>query len=507
MSVPTNVRPKLLQLVEEHVTSLIQDSISVQRHTKRARLNQYPETTSSSTTNNSTSSNKTTSNTSSSSSSSNSNSYFKTRLHTADINLALQLKGCEKLYGYPTTMLNPSTTTGQQQLQTKVMLSDLLKEEVPLPPEEVSMKQHWLVIDGLHISELHHTNANTDGTTSFQSSNATTELVSSKHTSIIEPTYESSDVLLRIHQLQSGLLSEELKLYFLRVINTIEKECYTYYDRSEQDMILQQLQYDTGLQELVPFFVRYTQHAIYEHVRNHKMECCIIIVRLIRSLLLNPTLHLELHLHEILPSLITCVVTKSLNSNNNNTNNRSSSSNKNTNTSNEYNVRYEAAITLTICTFLFSNDYTTLKSRILRTLCQALDTTTIDDHHNNNNMNLSSRYGSIIAITLFGNRAIDAFLLPLLMDCWDVWEEELYKKYNNNSTTNNSNINISPELEMDIIMCQNALLNAVGTYIQHTTIEEHAQRFIDLGINDVLGGDRMMILSSDYETEYNMCFV
>jgi hypothetical protein len=37
--VPLSVRPKLLQYVEEHITSLIQDAVSIQRHTKRARLN------------------------------------------------------------------------------------------------------------------------------------------------------------------------------------------------------------------------------------------------------------------------------------------------------------------------------------------------------------------------------------------------------------------------------------------------------------------------------------
>jgi transcription initiation factor TFIID subunit 6 len=469
------VRPKLLQYVEEHITSLIQDAVSIQRHSKRARLN--PQVTSSSLL-----PPNEIAGAAGAAAAASTSGYFKTRLHAADINLALQLKGCEKLYG---NMMGPSQLSSNT---NKIMLSDLLKEEIPPPPEEVSMKQHWLVIDGSVPSKA---------TTSLLSSSDDTGMIQSATsgptttTIDLTNTYESSDVLLRIHQLQSGLLSEELKLYFLRVIHTLEQQNGTssYYDRYEQDKVLLQLQVDDGLQELVPFFIRYTQHAIYEHIQSNRIENCILIVRFIRSLLYNPSIHLELHLHEILPSLMTCVVAKSFG-----THLASSSSSISTinHMTTHYNLRNEAAITLAICTNLFSKDYTTLKSRILRTLCQALE---MDDDHN-----LSSRYGGIIAITLFGNRAIDAFIIPLVIDCWDVWEDELGK-------ISSSNRQSSELLEMEITMCQYAVLNSLSTYLQSATLEERSERLLHLNMNDILGDDRMILLTSDYNDEYNMCFV
>ena len=472
--IPLSVRPKLLQYVEEHITSLIQDAISMQRHSKRARLNpqlssllhsrEIPGAAAAAAA---------------------PSSYFKTRLHAADINLALQLKGCEKLYG---------TVGLSQQLSsnTKVMLSDVLKEDIPPPPEEVSMKQHWLVIDGSVPSKT---------TASLSSSSDDAGLIPAKtpgsnttttNSIDLTNTYESSDVLLRIHQLQSGLLSEELKLYFLQVIHTLEQQNGTssHYDRYEQDKVLLQLQTDDGLQELVPFFIRYTQHAIYEHIQSNRIENCILIVRFIRSLLYNPTIHLELHLHEILPSLMTCVVAKSFG-----TFVASSVSTINHLTT-HYNLRNEAAITLAICTNLFSKDYTTLKSRILRTLCQALE---MDDDHN-----LASRYGGIVAIALFGNRAIDAFIIPLVIDCWDVWADELGKI---SSSHRVSSRNSNELLEMEITMCQYAVLNSLSTYLQSTTLEERSERLLDLNMNDILGDECMILLSSEYNDEYNMCFV
>ena len=463
--VPLSVRPKLLQYVEEHITSLIQDAVSIQRHTKRARLN--PQVSSSLAADGPGSA--------AGAAASSRSGYFKTRLHAADINLALQLKGSEKLYGNIGLSihhhLNSSNTN-------KIMMADVLKDDVPLPPEEVSMSQHWLVIDGAApIRSTTSLSLSDDGAVVPSSTFAATTID-------LTNTYESSDVLLRINQLQSGLLSEELKLYFLRVIHILEPQIGTgsYYDRHEQDKVLLQLQVDDGLQELVPFFVRYTQHAIYEHIQSNQIENCILIVRFLRSLLYNPTLHLELHLHEILPSLMTCVVAKSFGS---------STTHHQIKSNHHYHLRNEAAMTLAICTNLFSKDYTTLKSRILRTLCQALE---MDDHHS-----LSSRYGGIVAITLFGNRAIDAFILPLIMDCWDAWEDEL--------RTTSSSSSESGLLEMEITMCQYAVLNSLGTFLRSATLDERAERLISLNMNDILGDDRMILLTSDYDDEYNMCFV
>jgi transcription initiation factor TFIID subunit 6 len=450
MSIPISARPTLLQLVEEHITSLIRDAVTVQRHCKRARLNpvHLPPLQDSHTSN-------------SSNPNTTSGNYFKTRLHAADINLALQWQGSEKLYGTVYPMLNT-----QVDPQTKVMLSDLLREDVPPPPEEVSMRQYWLVIDG---------NPTDIGQNQDVALVASGSLPERHSVGALEPTYESSEVILRVHQLQSGLLSEELKLYFLRVVTTIERGSATQYDRNQQDIVLHQLECDDGLQELVPFLVRYAQHSIYEQLASNT-EHSVVIVRLIRALFSNPTLHLELHLHELLPALMTCVVAQSLGEG-------IGLSSNNPSNSNHWNLRQEAATTLEIGCSLFGTEYATLKARILRAICQALD---VDS--------LPSRYGGIVAITLFGGRAIDAFLLPLLADCWDVWEEELEKCV------------ISKHLDMDIVMCQQALLTGVNVYLRCTTLEEKVERLMDLKIDDILGGDRMMFLSGD-ANEYSTCFV
>jgi transcription initiation factor TFIID subunit 6 len=436
MSVPTTVRPTLLALVEEHVTSLIRDALTVQRHCKRARLNH--------------------------------DGAYKQRLHAADINMALQLQGSEKLYGViqlfpqnPTSDANapPGSSTLTADPQQMVLLTDVLKEEMPPAPTEVVMKQHWLAIDGVQPDIP-------ENPESFIGA-ATTGGVAADIATITE----SSEVTLRVHQLQAGLLSEELKLYFLRGVATLERGSASQDDRNEQDAVLANLARDAGLQELVPFFVRYAQHAIYEHLTINT-DHCKIMVRLIRSLLHNPTLHLELHLHELLPALMTCVVAQTLGSE--------------VGTSGgdlyHWSLRHEAATALYECCALFGTEYATLKSRVLRALCQALG-----------DVSLPSRYGGTVAITYFGCRAIDAFLLPTVLDNWLAWESDL------ESTT------LPPELEMEIIMCQQAVLTGIGTFLRGTDSAEKHVRLAETGLDEVFA-DRMMILSGE-ETEYAMCFV
>lgn len=407
MSVPSTARPALLSLVEEHLTTLLRDAVTIQRHCKRARLHPDGAT--------------------------------RQRLHAADLNLALQLQSSDKLYG----SMHLSLHSPHQ----KVMLADILKEDMPAAPAEIAMNQHWLVVGGVQPEVPENP-----------------ESIPLQQYEILN-TKESSDVSVRVHQLQAGLLSEELKLYFLQVIAILERGGASQHDRNKQDDVLRNVQHDAGLQELVPFLVRYAQHAIYEHVTSNT-DHCTTIVRLVRALLHNPTLHLELHLHELLPALMTCVVAQTLGT---------------AGDLQHWALRREAATTLSECCALFGAEYSTLKSRVLHALCKALDGS------------LPGRYGGLVAIAHFGCRTIDAFLLPVVLYSWTAWEQELEKA------------DLSAELELEIHMCQQAVLTGISTFLRETSVADKASRLANCDLEDVLA-DRMIIISGD-ETEYSMCFV
>jgi hypothetical protein len=91
--------------------------------------------------------------------------------------------------------------------------------------------------------------------------------------------------------------------------------------------------------------------------------------------------------------------------------------------------------------FRFGDKYATLIPLVLKTLCEAAAPTDAKGSQ----QALATQYGGFVAITLFGPKAIDAFLLPLAIGYWSQWEKEL------NQTR-------SLEQRLDLQMCQQAVL-------------------------------------------------
>ena len=83
----------------------------------------------------------------------------------------------------------------------------------------------------------------------------------------------------------------------------------------------------------------------------------------------------------------------------------------------------------------FGNDYSTLKATVLKTLCKAAGP----------DQSLGTQYGGFVAMTLFGPKAINAFLLPLALDYWNHWEDTL-------------EVENDPERRLSVQMCQQAIL-------------------------------------------------
>lgn len=133
-SVDATARKELVALTEDHLTLLVREAVSVQRHCKRARIHLPPESpgigTTAATDNNSAFSRL-------HPSSHAGGGILKRRLHAEDINMALQWRGSEKIYATATAVngsLSSSTSTKsnhphQHKDVKKVMLEDYLKQK------------------------------------------------------------------------------------------------------------------------------------------------------------------------------------------------------------------------------------------------------------------------------------------------------------------------------------------------------------------------------------------
>ncbi|KAF5765681.1 putative TAF6 HEAT repeat domain, transcription initiation factor TFIID subunit 6 [Helianthus annuus] len=67
---------------------------------------------------------------------------------------------------------------------------------------------------------------------------------------------------------------------------------------------------DVGIHPLVPYFIYFVAEEVTRNLNNFQL--LFALMRLVRSLLQNPYLHIEPYLHQLMPSVMTCLVAKSL---------------------------------------------------------------------------------------------------------------------------------------------------------------------------------------------------
>jgi hypothetical protein len=83
----------------------------------------------------------------------------------------------------------------------------------------------------------------------------------------------------------------------------------------------------------------------------------------------------------------------------------------------------------------FGDDYAMLEPRLLKALCKAVGPFRAP----------ATIYGGFVAITHFGPNAVNAFLLPLVMNYWKKWEAKLEES-------------MIAEERLELQMCQQAVL-------------------------------------------------
>jgi hypothetical protein len=260
-------------------------------------------------------------------------------------------------------------------------------------------------------------------------------------------------------------------------------------------------------------------------------------------LLHNTHVHLELHLHELIPVLITCVVAKRLS-----TTTAMDSINQNhaqyrmpPMIENHWAFRREAARALVAVCQLYGDEYSTLKARVLRSLCQTLHPLQaqaqqqqqqqqylhdeITSSHpngrflsNNNSVAmLASRYGGLVTMIQFGGKAIDAFVLPVAAMYWQEWMHLLCfdKDLSSSSPSSSPSLassslskprNLDYRTHLEIRMCLRALLDAIGIWLRSVDDTSKATRITWHQLENIFGSDRLVCVQN-ITTEYATCIV
>jgi hypothetical protein len=291
----------LSSLVEQHLTHLIREAATVNRHSKRGGVVSAYSLNAAADNNHK----------------SHHDQHRKKRrlIHHDDVNMALLWRGSEKLY-VSGVVTPPSedekSKSGKQQplahllknVNAKTDVSTLAKsttapridlnayissENILFPPSELGMTLHWLAVDGVSplipMNDVYNQYRREVTGEDVQLGQDVTE-------SLQLDNNEDADSSIRIRELQHRLLSEELQLYFSRVIAAFSSP------NSTAEVIsaaLHGIRYDKGIQELVPFLCRFVATGLMEKKNLRNTEYARRLVRVFDALLENRSLHLDLH--------------------------------------------------------------------------------------------------------------------------------------------------------------------------------------------------------------------
>jgi transcription initiation factor TFIID subunit 6 len=316
------------------------------------------------------------------------------QLLNKDIDYALRALNMRPILGFYSKELIPfrfATGDGHKiyyyddEFQPIELADVIARVNLPKLPQEVAIESHWLAIDGIQpaIPE------NPPPLTKEEQQLECVDPLNSKNllfwtakTNVLKKHVET----VQIKQLATHELSVEQQLYY----KEITEACVGNIELKRHHA-LNSLAHDPGLHQMLPRLCVFISEGVKVNIVHNNLALIIYLMRMVKSMLDNPTLYLEKYLHELTPTVITCIVSKQIC-------NRPEQEN-------HYALRdFASKLLATICKN-YNTSTNCLQTRITRLLCKALD---------NPNTPLSTVYGCISALCELGPEVKQALLVPRL---------------------------------------------------------------------------------------------
>lgn len=243
----------------------------------------------------------------------------RTKLSIEDINYGLISRNVDPLFGYDPqeNLVFRGLPSGIYYVpDEEIDIEEYLERPLPKIPLNTSIQSHWLAIEGVQPQ-------------------------TAQNPIVIEKTEQKKDTLLtyqeesELKSQNKHMLTKELSMYFEKIIQTME---------TDEDIAIECLKNESGIQQLVPYFIHHFNQQIIKNLKNpDKLK---VVLMMYNSLLKNHFIFIDPYLHQILPSLLTCVVGKSI----------------------DESVRLLSSDVIKFVYEQFANKYKTLGPRIINTL-------------------------------------------------------------------------------------------------------------------------------------------
>ncbi|XP_023610144.1 transcription initiation factor TFIID subunit 6, partial [Myotis lucifugus] len=181
-------------------------------------------------------------------------------------------------------------------------------------------------------------------------------------------------------------LSVEQQLYYKEITEACVGSC-----EAKRAEALQSIATDPGLYQMLPRFSTFISEGVRVNVVQNNLALLIYLMRMVKALMDNPTLYLEKYVHELIPAVMTCIVSRQLC--------------LRPDVDNHWALRdFAARLVAQICKH-FSTTTNNIQSRITKTFTKSW----VDEK-----TPWTTRYGSIAGLAELGHDVIKTLILPRL---------------------------------------------------------------------------------------------
>uniref|UniRef100_H2YNM5 Transcription initiation factor TFIID subunit 6 n=1 Tax=Ciona savignyi TaxID=51511 RepID=H2YNM5_CIOSA len=313
------------------------------------------------------------------------------KLKCQDIDNSFKAKNLEPLYGFISEEFIPFrfASGGGRELHfiedKELDLNEIINGSLPKIPHDVAMKAHWLAIEGVQPSVPENPVPETHFSIEVLKKGDLKE--GRKGVPPMKSCHKpENSSLVALKSRFTHELSVEQQLYYKEIT-----EAAVGSSEARRAEALQSLATDPGLSQMLPRFSTFVSEGVRVNVVQNNLALLIYLMRMVKALMDNPTLNLEKYLHEMIPAVMTCIVSRQLCTR--------------PDVDNHWALRdYAARLMAQICRS-FSTSTNLIQSRITGTFCKCLH----DDKSS-----LAARYGSVAGLAELGTDVVQNLALPRL---------------------------------------------------------------------------------------------